>query len=84
LVDVETSFLAVNLWVDASSDAVRNVTGMRHVSNNWIGGKDTHVFTDSVQSRKCVFELVLACLADLTAIPIATPLAKYLSALAFP
>jgi hypothetical protein len=57
---------------------------MRHLSDYWIGNKHTHVFTDTVRSRKCVFELVLAGFAELTATPSATPLAKLLSGLVFP
>jgi hypothetical protein len=60
-----------------------SVSGMRHLSAYW-GSRHTRVFTDTVRSCKCVFELVLACLADLTATPLATPLAKFSSALVFP
>lgn len=78
------SFLAGISGVDASSDEVRNVPGMRHLSNYWIGGEHTHVFTDSVRSCKRVFELVLPRFSEGTATPFATPLAKYLSGRAFP
>jgi hypothetical protein len=78
------SFLARISGVDASSDEVRNVPGMRHLSNYWIGGEHTHVFTDSVRSCKRVFELVLPRFSEGTATPFATPLAKYLSDRAFP
>jgi hypothetical protein len=43
-----------------------------------------HVFTDTVRSCKCVFELVLAGFEDMSATPLATPLAKLSSALVFP
>jgi len=61
-----------------------NTTGMRHLSDYWIGSNRTHVFTDTVRSCKCVFELVLDGFAELTATPLATPLAKVSSALVFP
>jgi hypothetical protein len=57
--------------LDASSDEVRNVRGVRHLSTYWIGRKHTHVFTDSVRSCERVVEMALGSFAELAANPFA-------------
>jgi hypothetical protein len=68
--------------VDASFGESRNVSGIRHLSDYW-GSKHARVFTDTVRSCKCLFELVSASFWELTATPLATPLAKWTSGFLF-